>query len=207
MMIPCQEYLYEGSYSFEAGYPADNAVIFSEIKLKPGVYRVELEYAAEEDLAAACTVLDGTVSTGALLSNAEAMYSNLDRTGYEFWLYEGTDSLQVVIDYLGKGSLITGNLKIIETNRMWTMLFAVGLFVWFVGCGVLIYRHYDQAGKVSSDKKKIFFGVMVVSFIASVPYLCGYNITGADLTYHLQRIEGVKDGLLGGQFPVRLEPK
>ena len=48
---------------------------------------------------------------------------------------------------------------------------------------------------------------MVISLVASIPYLCEYNITGADLTYHLQRIEGVKDGILGGQFPVRLEPR
>lgn len=32
-------------------------------------------------------------------------------------------------------------------------------------------------------------------------------VSGADLTYHLHRIEGVKDGLLTGQFPVRLEPR
>lgn len=40
----------------------------------------------------------------------------------------------------------------------------------------------------------------------SLPLFTDYLLTGADMTGHLLRIEGVKDGLLSGQFPVRIEP-
>ncbi len=207
IIMPCREYFFEGSYSFSEGTASPNAVIYEGIQLRPGVYCVELDYETDTDLGAICNVWDGTVFTGGLLCNGEHLYSGLDRTEYHMWLYEGTDALQLVVSYGGVGSLTTGNLKITETNQLWTMLLTVVVFLAACVFACLLFYYYDREYRVSPEKKHVFFWVTTISLIASIPYLCGYNITGADLTYHLQRIEGVKDGLLGGQFPVRLEPE
>ncbi|MDD4851156.1 MAG: hypothetical protein PHO10_10740, partial [Gemmiger sp.] len=45
----------------------------------------------------------------------------------------------------------------------------------------------------------------IIAF-ASLPTLCNYVLYGHDLSIHLARIEGLKAGLLAGQFPVRLDP-
>lgn len=123
------------------------------------------------------------------------------------WLYESTDNFQVVISYGGEGSLTTGSLTLIETNQLWTMLLVIVLSAGGIVYVWMFFRYYDQVYSVSREKKHVFLCVMAIGLIASIPFLCGYNIVGADTTYHLQRIEGVKDGLLGGQFPVRLEPR
>lgn len=204
---PCREYQLEGNYAFSTGDSTEKKVIFEGIKLQPGVYRIELEYEADTDLIALCNVEDGTVFPGGLLCNGEHMYSGLKQTEYHMWLYEGTENLQVVISYGGTGNLTTGNLKITETNQLWTMLLTVLLFCAALVYAGLIFFYYDQSYPVALEKKHVFFWVMVIGFIASIPCLNGYNFAGADLTYHLQRIEGVKDGLLSGQFPVRLEPE
>lgn len=204
---PCREHLFEGSFSFGAESGPGETAIYGGIRLRPGVYRVELEYSTDTDVSGVCGVRDGTVFEGGLLTNGEHMYAGLDQTGFELWLFERTEDLQITVNYAGRGVITTGNLRIVETRKLWTMLLAAGAAL---GAGVyllLIYRCYDQRFPVSREKKQVFFFVTAVSLAASVPYLCGYNITGADLTYHLQRIEGVKDGLLGGQFPVRLEPR
>lgn len=145
--------------------------------------------------------------SGGVLSNGEPLYKGLGKTRYDIYLLENTDGLRIQIIYNGTGSLTTGNLKIIETNQLWTMLLAVILFGAIAAYGIVVYWIYDKRFSVSADKKHIFFFVMAIGFIASIPYFCGYNIAGADLVYHLQRIEGLKDGLLGGQFPVRIEPE
>ena len=209
IVIPCEEWEYEckGGQAFEEGNSGGNTVVRDGICLKPGVYRIELAYNTDTDMVAMCNVADGTVFYKGLLSNGEHLYSGLHRTGYEIWLYESTQALQIIVPYGGVGSLEIGNVRIIETNQLWTMLLAIVLFMGSVICAVQIFYYYDNQFHVAPHKKQVFFWVMVISFIASIPYLCGYTITGADLTYHLQRIEGVKDGLLGGQFPVRLEPK
>lgn len=207
MIIPCREYIYHDSYSFETGVSTAQTVIYDGIRLRPGVYLVALEYDTDTDLGALCTVADGTVFTGGLLSNGEHLYSGLGKTNYAVWLYESTENFQVTVSYNGEGSLSTGALTITETNQLWTMLSTIVIFVWLVGSCLIVYYYYDKKYIVSKEIKHTFFFLAVISLIASLPYLNGYNITGADLTYHLQRIEGVKDGLLGGQFPVRIEPR
>lgn len=207
IVIPCKEYRYEGSYSFESGIATSDTVLYDGISLTPGVYRIELEYETDTDLAALCNVSDGTVFAGGLLSNGEHLYSGLKKTGYDMRLYEKTENLQIVISYGGNGSLKIGNLRIAETNRLWTMLLTIVMTAGILFYSAAIFYYYDKSSPVSSEKKNTFFFVTLIGLIISVPYLCGYTIAGADLTYHLQRIEGVKDGLLGGQFPVRLEPK
>ena len=204
---PCREYLYDGSASFSADVGVGQYEVYSGISLAPGVYRVELEYETDTDQVALCNVKDGTVFHGGLLCNGEHMYSALTQTGYDMWLYEGTEGLQVVIEYGGIGNLTVGSLHIVETKQLWTMLLTIALFLGAVGYVCIIFYYYDKRYAVAAEKKHVFFCVTVISMIASIPHLCGYSITGADLTYHLQRIEGVKDGLLSGQFPVRLEPR
>lgn len=207
IVTPCHVYEYEGGYSFETGVGTESTAVYGGISLRPGVYKVELDYAAETDLVGVCNVADGTVFSGGILSNGDFLYSAREKTEYYMWLYEPTEALQVMVSYNGNGSLVIGNLKITETNQLWTMLLAFFCF-WglVVGAGMAFY-YYDKAYAVAPEAKNAFFWVTVIGLVASIPYLCGYSITGADLTYHLQRIEGVKDGLLGGQFPVRLEPK
>lgn len=204
---PCQEFYYENSYSFEKGVSTSDTVVYDGISLGPGVYRIELEYDTDADLVALCNVQDGAVFTGGLLSNGEHMYGGLGKTGYDMWLYESTEALQVVVSYGGEGSLTIGNLKITETNQLWTMLLTIVIFVCLLVLFSMIFYYYDRQYSISTSKKHVFFSIMAISFIASIPCLCGYNIVGGDLTFHLQRIEGVKDGILGGQFPVRVEPR
>lgn len=205
--MPCREYEYNGSHFFETGVPVTDAVIYAGLNLNPGVWRISLEYETDTDLGAMCTVADGTVFTGGLLTNGEPFYSGLGKTHYAMWLYEKTEELQITVNYNGQGYLSTGKLTITETNQLWTMLMTVVLFLWVIGISIMTFYYYDKTYSVAKEKKHVFFCLAAISLIASTPYLCGYNITGADLTYHLRRIEGVKDGLLGGQFPVRIEPR
>lgn len=52
----------------------------------------------------------------------------------------------------------------------------------------------------------IFCTLLGVTVLASYPLFGGTVGFGHDLNFHLYRIEGIKDGLLEGQFPVRLHP-
>lgn len=206
ILLPCDEYEFEGKHSFETGSVA-GVTVYENISLHPGVYLINLEYETDTDLKAYCTVVDGTVFTGGLLTNGDYFYSALGSTNFAVWLFEGTKDLRVVIDFNGVGSLTTGKLIITETNQLWTLLLTIVVFAWLVISALLVFRYYDKKYSVSKEKKHTFFCVTVIGLIASIPYLYGYNYAGIDLTYHLQRIEGVKNGLLGGQFPVRIEPQ
>ncbi len=65
-------------------------------------------------------------------------------------------------------------------------------------------------GKSVPDGRKIkfasFAAVLGVAILLSVPVFVNYCLEGEELYFHLLRIEGLKDGLLSGQFPVRVQP-
>lgn len=58
--------------------------------------------------------------------------------------------------------------------------------------------------RVLNGKKFCAAMITVAVFIVSVPLLSDSLIFGHDVIFHIQRIEGLKDGLLSGQFPVKL---
>ncbi len=205
--MPNREWEYSGSYEFKKGEPCTDQTVYDHIPLGTGVYRLELSYESEGDTNAICNVKDGTVYKGGLLCNGEHMYQALDHTAYEFWLFEATEELAVVIDYSGQQNLTTGNLRIIETNLLWTRYLVILIALVLLTMGTIRFERQNTKNEVGEAGRRVIFGIGVIAFVASIPYLYDGLISGADLTYHLQRIEGVKDGLLTGQFPVRLEPR
>ena len=58
----------------------------------------------------------------------------------------------------------------------------------------------------AKTKDKWIFAAVLIGLIAALPVYTGYLTGGHDLTFHLYRIEGIKDALLSGQFPVRVAP-
>ena len=205
--MPNREWNYAGSYEFVKGTPCPDQEVYEHISLGAGVYRLELSYESAGDTNAMCNVKDGTVYYGGLLCNGEHMYAALDHTSYDFWLFEPTEELSVTIDYSGQESLTTGNLRIVETNLLWTRYLTILLAISALILWTLWYQKRDAQNEEKERRHVVIFGIGVIAFLASIPYLYDGMISGADLTYHLQRIEGVKDGLLTGQFPVRLEPR
>lgn len=61
----------------------------------------------------------------------------------------------------------------------------------------------EQAG---GERAVVFCVLLGVTALASYPLFVPTVGFGHDLDFHLYRIEGIKDGLLSGQFPVRLHP-
>lgn len=207
MIMPKQSYQYSGERIFDSGIEESDAVLYEQIQLPVGVYDFELQYQTDTNMKNLFSVTDGTVYTGGLLTNGEHSYENLDSTDFRVWLFESTDALQVNMEYGGEGYITTGDLTIRETNALWTMLLVIIWSITFLLVAILAFKHYDRTVGVEKEKKTIFAGLVMIILIASLPYLQGGTMDGADIIYHLHRIEGVKDGILSGQFPLRLEPE
>lgn len=207
ILWPNREYLYEGSTLFQEGIAVSDCTVFEEISLSPGVYRMELEYSCSTDMQSMCWVEDGNVFTNGLLTHGDQLYSGLSQTDFHMWLFERTDTLQLIVKYDGEGYLQTGNLRIYETNGLWGICLTIIVAATLLLLVIQMLRWYDRQYGLSREKKNVIFFLTVLTLAASVPYLMGMTPSGADLTYHLHRIEGIKDGILSGQFPVRLEPE
>ena len=123
----------------------------------------------------------------------------------EFWTH--IDLLVALrLYYGGTGEVTMHSFTIEETpvasniNLFYTIL---ALIIFNI---VYFIYLYTKKNKISTSAKYVFFALMGIVVISSIPALMNYAIKGHDLYFHLTRIEGLKDGLLSGQFPVRINP-
>ncbi len=184
-----------------------NAVDFANISLPAGVYRVALLYDTDSNMKNRCTVTDASYDYKTLLCNGEHLYAGLHETDFTMWLLTDKDNLTVHSIYEGEGSLTVKGLQITETNalsRMWIFWVLLGSLILNAG---ILYVQYDKVYSISKKDKNVAFGLALVILFSALPLMMDGMISGGDLVYHLQRIEGIKDGILSGQFPVRIAPE
>lgn len=95
------------------------------------------------------------------------------------------------------------NVTVSKNGVLYTDLIFVGLFLAAAMAGII----YLRFSKRSSRECCIIAGIIAAAvIIASYPLFGGTILFGHDLNFHLYRMEGIKDGLLSGQFPVRVHP-
>ena len=183
----------------------------SKVTLTPGVYRVVMHYQASKDMDNAVTVTADGASYDALLTNQTTLYAGQDTTSYVFWITQKTDGLSLMVTQGEQNTLTVSDAAFVKTNHMERANLLVAALA-FVLLDLLLYclwvRRPENAA--SNQKRKenriVFWGLAVTILLSCAPLYMDVMFSGADATFHLLRIEGIKDGLLSGQFPVRLEP-
>lgn len=69
---------------------------------------------------------------------------------------------------------------------------------------LVLYKRFIR--QELTEKDLVAFLVMGIVLVVSYPLFTETILYGHDINFHLYRIEGIKDGLLAGQFPVRIHP-
>lgn len=123
----------------------------------------------------------------------------------KFWLNADLN-IALRLYYTGEGNVTFKSFCIEETPVQANINLFSSLML-LAGLNFLILFISKEKKEPLPDGMKcaiLVLGVVVV--IASLPALTGYIVSGHDLKFHLTRIEGIREGLLAGQFPVRIAP-
>lgn len=88
----------------------------------------------------------------------------------------------------------------IFNDSYFLMLIFILLFMY-----LYLYRIRAKQGLTSKDNFAVLI-ILATAIFATYPQFTYYLYHGDDLAFHLYRVEGIKDGLLSGQFPVRIHP-
>lgn len=70
----------------------------------------------------------------------------------------------------------------------------------------ILFGFYYFRRRMPDAKLKILLILAFGVLLSSYPLFTDYLTQGHDMNFQLYRIEGIKDGLLSGQFPVRIHP-
>ena len=169
------------------------------ISLSPGVYSLKVSYDAGEN-GSKIEVKDNTANFHSLLQNVVTLYSGINEASCQFYLLEKTDNLQVAVHYSGSGTFTVSDMQIIKSNcgsRIY--LFAVIVFSLLINGLVYLYHRHDRIQQLC------IAGLTSLVVLASIPIFTDYIVFGADLGFHLMRIEALVKSLTQGIIPVRIE--
>ena len=102
--------------------------------------------------------------------------------------------------------MISG-LTIRETNGLAVIFLFLVVVISILVNLLYTYVQYDREYSLSVSQKGIHFGLALLLLFSSLPLLQDTMLSSGDLGYHMLRMMGIKDGILAGQFPVRIAPK
>ncbi len=174
------------------------------ISLPRGIYRVELRYSCEGSMRHFCSV-ESAGEQEALVCSGEHLSEGLGCTSFDLWIKDKNVPAVVRVQ-LGEGELGIQGLHIVQTGRDMSRAVCLLLLLFLMADAFCLYLGQEKRAGVAREKKLVFLGLCAITLGSSVPLLTDYIHPGSDITYHLLRIGNIKDGLLGGQFPVRIDP-
>lgn len=182
-------------YQLESGKLSESA----QYSLDSGNYTIGVEYYSESS-----ENYFQIVSYNEILFSS---YLNPSRTyeTFNFHLNRDYEVVQIVFYYAGSGTMVLNSYDLsAESGFYRDTVFAAVLVI-------LIALAFGAAYIIRTRKQKPFSPVPLFLFaigaLISLPLMNNYLLWGNDIAYHLARIEGIKDGLREGQFPVMIYPE
>lgn len=167
------------------------------LNLEKGKYSISLSYTTVEDAEIIIYVNPNQTIYSTLSSD-----SNLFFQEFVSEYPTGDFKIQIVSSENADFSLLNGTLSSSElfNNDYFFLLIVIGI----IAVLLLYYK------KTLPDRKQTFTLLIltITIILASLPLFSNQyrDLLGQDLLVHLSRIEGIKDGILSGQFPVRIYP-
>lgn len=179
--------------------------------LNPGIYTLGIAYSTngeENEL----IVYDNGKEAGSYKLDPDTTYKE-----FTFELEQSSPDFQFEISYDGESNLLVQSATLIPADRFYTdTTFLIILVVLLTIC-FSFWRHATfhkkadgmqrTAPQQNLSRHYTTLALLGIGLFASLPYLNTGLSWAIDLCYHLVRIEGIKDGLLAGQFPVVIYPE
>ncbi|MCM1253092.1 MAG: hypothetical protein NC321_09745 [Clostridium sp.] len=205
--------LYNFMESQENGYYIDNTpetemnfASTPQIDLSRGHYKIILHYRTGDMSNAYYITADNADFREKLGNYHKSLSPEKNTYTTNLWISRELKNFEIQFDYGGNSYFFVSQVEILQNYNHtigWGLLF-LALFL----CFDYAFFFQDKWKKKLADKdgitRTLVLG-MIVLFIM-LPLLSPYLIDGYDLMFHMTRIEGIKEGLQSGQFPVRMQP-
>ena len=175
------------------------------VSVPAGVYSMRVYYDAHENGEGelAVTVSDQDNKFKTLLANTVYMDPGLHERECQFYLLDSVDSLRADLD-------ITQDMEILGLELVSSGAGSRIYLFWLIGIllvlnSVLVLAMYQRKQEIPVEKQLVIFGIPFFVLIASLPLLVDYNIIGADIVFHMMRIENLAECIRRGELSVRIE--
>lgn len=120
------------------------------------------------------------------------------------WISGHVDDFQVVSEYMGAGSFSVSRIEIqqMTLGKVRDLFMAAVLCLLLFTLCVIVQKGLWK----EKNRARTITALAGIAVLASVPLVTEGLYIGHDSGFHLNRIEGIWQGLASGQFPVRIQP-
>lgn len=197
--------LADGGYAIggESGF-SGAFLISAPFSLDTGVYDIRITYDTDSDAVNSFGLKADGAPFRTLFTNEVSLYSGIGEASARAWLSGGTDSLQIYVNY-GGGSLTVRDVEILRTNAgsriflFWTVAAAL------LCNGLVIAYERNKERALTLRETAAWLAAPGAALAACLPLMTDYLFFGADLGFHLLRIEGLAKALAQWDIPARVE--
>lgn len=196
----------EGSYT-DVSYTDIKGVVSPEFGLKKGIYNIEFSYETN-GIVKAGLIYDVLHKSREMVNDNEFVV-NSDKTKMNYTV-QINDTSEMRFRLRLTGDAVEGNYINLETvsitlSKLTCIRQIVSLILLFIVCDLLalLLQYYRKCSQVN---KTVILILCCTAFVMGLPLYQNGLVDGADLRFHLWRIEGLYEGLLSGQFPVKIQP-
>ena len=172
--------------------------------LEPGSYRVSITYVTNGG--------DGSASfVDEIMPAAEydpvTLSSSRTRTVFSLWMPYECENAQLKFSANGGVMFVTG--AEITPTHSWAYVRFLTLAVFFLLADWILLMALRRLPFPIRSVRMRYSALVIAGIVllACLPLGFDYLVYGHDMSIHLTRIEGLKAGLLSGQFPVRMDPE
>lgn len=188
--------------SFDSNY-----VGTPEIVLPKGMYTLEAEYECKGSARIEIYYNDGRVNNE--ISGVVSL-SPSNHISVDFKVKYNNRPMSVRGRLTGDAAdgdyILVRNIRIVSDSSASIKFFLQGVLVLILLNGLLYLHSVRSKFNLTEEMQTHFKILLLVVLVCSLPLLVDYLFLNAhDLDFHLTRIEGLKDGLLNGKIPVKIQ--
>ncbi len=173
--------------------------------IKKGWYKVKVEYDTgyDDNGFIVQALKEGALNRDIGMEN-RTIRLRASRNSQEIhaWL-EKDSELRIAVHYCGGGYLQINRIMLRQIPDYTPVALMIAVLL-------LLNVELYETGRLSKEEVKrrryARLGIAGIVLLSSLPLMNQYNIHGHDYEHHLYSIEGIAEGLLSGQFPVRIMP-
>lgn len=197
-----------GGWYVDETFPLEESGLFDhteDIPLKKGSYDITVYYETDTDHNS-CTTSATTKGYHNLITDVTPLSHKVNEVTYTVFLKEDVQDFRIETYFGGSGYMIIKGFHITQTRAyLRVMLFMELLMSAIINAIYILYRK-RWFSRLSNQQCYIGMGLLAIIVLSSYPILGGYCMFSHDIGFHLLRMEGLKEGLLSGQFPVKMQP-
>lgn len=176
--------------------------------MKKGIYDITVYYESTGDGHMAYVESeDSAFYANGVKGDQILLDSHHTSRSFRVQLCRDVEDFEIQTSYSGSGSLTVSAVSVAQgaTDTIHTLFLRVLLLL---GVNLFISAYfYWKTHEISREKILISAGLTGIILLSSLPlWKNGFPRYTTDLNFFLMRVDGLKDGLLSGTFPVRIQP-